>query len=453
MSYFNTNFGPGAIGGGVNELALEQFSERAKDAEKQRTDNAMKMAKEQARLESMAVGFGLKSGEAKSMSSIDLDKFVYAQMQSKVKEKEHQAQQMQLQKFLQDQQYQNAQIANFKASQEMAQENQRIANRNSMINQGNMLANRAKMNSEQQSGEAFRNSITQLGANDPDFANKNKLLVEGAKSGVGQDILTKMLNGGMDSYQASRLKIAQDTADRSKGADERARTTFDQSQRAKEVDYSFTSLNSDGAKIPMFNIKGKFNSEAQASKFKEAVWESQNSVNSFQRLINLADEISRENSNTGKRLWSKLTDKNYRTKAKIAEDIAKSLMGSSRTEILGGGVLSDQDRKILEDMFVNPTDIIQLADYGKTLRAMLERTKGRMAEKMSLHNNITVTYPKAQASNSPAPGGIGPGSAPGQPGGVPPGYKPQTMSTGQKIYYSTQGGGLNVAGPDSNSTQ
>jgi len=452
MSYFNTNFSAGTIGGGVNELALEQFSERAKDAEKQRTDNAMKMAKEQARLESMAVGFGLKPGEAKSMSSVDLDKFVYSQMQAQVKQKEAKAQQMEMSKFLQDKQYQEAQMANFTASQANAQANQEIAKRNSMINQGNMLANRAKMNQELKAGENFRNSIIETATKDPGFADKNKLLVESAKGGASPEVLQKMLNQGMDAYQTQRLGLAKQEGDRSK-------TTFDQQQQAKTIDFNFTTPGPKGGMIQELNVSGTFASETGAKQFRAEMRDSQKSLTSLQRLINISDDLKKEYPNFIKRGWAQITDESFRTRAKIAKTIVNELMGSSRTEILGGGVLSDQDRALLLDMFVNPGDTIQWADYGQVLREMIGRSRASLAKNLELYPNITATYPNAnQANNTQAPGSpptanpLNPGTAQGPAPGVPQGYIPTTMSNGQ-VMYMAPGGGVKVTGPDSNSTQ
>lgn len=411
-------------------MQLQQFVKGNEDAEKKRTQDAQAMAKEQGRLESLAIGFGLKPGEAKSMSSLELDKFVNTQMTFQVEQQRLQKQQLELQKFLQDQEKFKSE-QNFRNQElQLSRDARRNANRNTDINMMNATTNRtnqflatADRNKQIKNNNLFLQSVRKMAKKDPEFAKQNALAVEIAKSGgSADDVRAQIGTGQMTQYQMERLGIA--------------KKQFTDEQKGKQVNNSLTleQKNSDGEMVPMtlFSYKGSFATSAQALKFKKEMIDAQGALNTLNQLIEVGHTIERDYGSFFARAGGQLNplDPTFRQLKRKAETLSRQMIGKTRIQLLGPGVLSNYDINIIESIFGNPADVMQF--YSRTTE--LQNVRDNMIR------NIQTAI-KGSDLELIMPGQT---SAMNQTSSTPQG---QSIRLGNQNFYKSPGGGVNVTSP------
>lgn len=121
MSFFNTQFA-GAPMQITDAMKAREFTERTKDKERARQDQAKALSEDQKRMGMIAQGLGLQKGEIDSMSRGELQGFITNSMQSKADQQAQQEQLLSLQKFMS----QEAQLKAQQAYQQGQQDIQRI---------------------------------------------------------------------------------------------------------------------------------------------------------------------------------------------------------------------------------------------------------------------------------------------------------------------------------------
>ena len=434
MSYFNTRF-QGAQVAGPTTMQLQQFADNRKELDQKRTRDAVEMAKEQSRLESLAVGFGLKPGEAKSMSSLELDRFVNVNMQYQVKQKEIADQQLAIGKFLQDQAKIKSDI-NFR-NQELMLDKERLANsrvntlinsRNAQINETNTFLERAEKNRQLKQERAFRDSII----NAPEeFKKENPMVVRLAEKGGSVSDMKDLMGGDMSTYQKEVLSRQ----------DEKRQKEED--QLTVEGSITLPMSNAEGKVINSPNIKysGKLPGKSELKEFKKEVIATQRALDTLTDLINLGDKI-REKYGTGiggvaSRAIAQINpnDKEFRQMKRNAETLARQMIGQTRIQLLGPGVLSNYDISIIESIFANPGDIVQLYDRVEELR----NVRRNMLRSISTSLRVNGLNPTdaIEGSSDSAEKNPGQGNSP---------TNEIKTGTGQ-TFYQTQGGGLQVTSP------
>jgi len=158
MSFFNTQFagGPMQI---TDAMKAREFTERTKDKERARQDQAKALAEDQKRMGMIAQGLGLQKGEIDSMSRGELQGFITNSMQSKADQQAQQEQLLNLQKFM-------SQEAQLKAQQAYQQGQQDIQRMN---------ANTANINAKTADRNSLTNFISNRGDKESELQEKQKL--------------------------------------------------------------------------------------------------------------------------------------------------------------------------------------------------------------------------------------------------------------------------------------
>lgn len=375
MSYFNTRFQGAQVGGGASSLQLQQFADQQKQLDQKRTQDAQAMAKEQARLESLAIGFGLKPGEAKSMSSLELDRFVNTQMTYQVKQKEMQSQNLELNKFLADQKklqsdinYRNRTLAQNDRRLDQNDFGQTINMMNAKTNLTNAQSAKLQREGQEQANLGLSNAILKMADKNKNFKKKNSLLVQMAKEGAPVSSIQSMLptpGSGMTEYQKESLKLRMDAIQK------------DKDDRTLEGTVTLPMSSADGSvsDSAVINYKGKLLSKGDVTKFRVGMVNTQKALNTISELIRIGDEVQDKYPSLVKRTLAKIniSDPKFHQLQKRAEILRRQMIGSTRVQLLGPGVLSNYDIEIIESIFQNPADIFQLYPKVDQLREIRNR--------------------------------------------------------------------------------
>lgn len=141
-----------------------------------------------------------------------------------------------------------------------------------------------------------------------------------------------------------------------------------------------------GLTIDFPEFKGTAPSAKEAETFREQYSNLLTSRRDLGRLIEIAN-------------MGKGTQQTPQIKAE-ADQLARTVQGAMRLDILGPGTVTDSDRKMLESIVRNPTDIFSLSSSNKkALEGLLSRaTNGITTRAQSL--GLQVTAPQAGQSRS-----------------------------------------------------
>ena len=136
MSFFNTQFAGAPMP--VNDaMQAREFTERTKEKERARQDQAKSLAEDQKRMGMIAQGLGLQKGEVDSLSRGELQGFIQKTMDSQGRQAESEKQILALNKFQADQQN----LANEQKFREGQQERAETQANTNMLNAVNQNMN------------------------------------------------------------------------------------------------------------------------------------------------------------------------------------------------------------------------------------------------------------------------------------------------------------------------
>jgi len=421
------------VGGGASSLQLQQFADQQKQLDQKRTQDAQAMAKEQARLESLAIGFGLKPGEAKSMSSLELDRFVNTQMTYQVKQKEMQSQNLELNKFLADQKklqsdinYRNRALDQNDRRLDQNDFGQTINMMNARTNLTNAQSAKSQREGQEQANLGLSNAILRMANKDKNFATKNSLLVQMAKEGAPVSSIQSMLptpGSGMTEYQKENLKLKKDAIQR------------DKDDRTLEGNITLPMFSEDGSSSnsPVINYKGKLSSKSDVTKFRVGMTNTQKALNTLSKLIEIGDEVQKKYGSFTDRMIAKINiiDPKFHELQNQAETLRRQMIGVSRVQLLGPGVLSNYDVSVIEAIFQNPADLFQLYPKVNELR----RIRNNMINGVQVElKNYGLEYssPSQKSEGEPSAGAENPTGK---------------LNLGGQEFYTSPGNGIQVTSP------
>jgi hypothetical protein len=143
-----------------------------------------------------------------------------------------------------------------------------------------------------------------------------------------------------------------------------------------------------GLTIDFPEFRGTAPTEKEATDFRDQYSNVLTSRRNIQRLLEIAQ-------------MGKATQQTPEIKAE-AEQLARAAQGALRLDIIGPGTVTDNDRKLLENIVRNPTDIFSLQSSNvKSLKSLLERA-GSGIESKAKSIGLEVLKPTQQ---QPAAGG------------------------------------------------
>lgn len=137
----------------------------------------------------------------------------------------------------------------------------------------------------------------------------------------------------------------------------------------------------------VIGYEGKAPTQGEAVKFREQVSDINSGVSALDELIQLG------------RKGSSLSP----TDRARAQNLARMIQGKFRVEIVGPGAVTENDRKVLEDVVASPLDIFRLSDVPTLLMDMKSRILSAKNEK-AFQLGLTPTGQKQQQQS--APGGV-----------------------------------------------
>ena len=137
----------------------------------------------------------------------------------------------------------------------------------------------------------------------------------------------------------------------------------------------------------VIGYEGKAPTQGEAIKFREQVSDINSGVSALDELIQLG------------RKGSSLSP----TDRARAQNLARMIQGKFRVEIVGPGAVTENDRKVLEDVVASPLDIFRLSDVPTLLMDMKSRILSAKNEK-AFQLGLTPTGQKQQQQS--APGGV-----------------------------------------------
>lgn len=138
-----------------------------------------------------------------------------------------------------------------------------------------------------------------------------------------------------------------------------------------------------GLTIDFPEFRGTAPTEKEAADFRDQYSNVLSSRRSIQRLLEIAQ-------------MGKVTQQTPEIKAE-AEQLARAAQGALRLDIIGPGTVTDSDRKLLEDIVRNPTDIFSLKSSNvKSLELLLERA-GSGIESKAKSIGLEVLKPDQQS--------------------------------------------------------
>jgi hypothetical protein len=145
-----------------------------------------------------------------------------------------------------------------------------------------------------------------------------------------------------------------------------------------------------GVTIDFPEFRGAAPTEKEATDFRDQYSNVLTSRRNIQRLLEIAQ-------------MGKAMQQTPEIKAE-AEQLARAAQGALRLDIIGPGTVTDNDRKLLENIVRNPTDIFSLQSSNvKSLKSLLERA-GSGIESKAKSIGLEVLKPTQQ---QPAAGGRG----------------------------------------------
>lgn len=137
----------------------------------------------------------------------------------------------------------------------------------------------------------------------------------------------------------------------------------------------------------VIGYEGKVPTQTEAIKFREQVSDINSGVSALDELIQLG------------RKGSSLSP----TDRARARNLARMIQGKFRVEIVGPGAVTENDRKVLEDVVASPLDIFRLSDVPTLLMDMKSRILSAKNEK-AFQLGLAPTGQKQQQQS--APGGV-----------------------------------------------
>lgn len=147
-----------------------------------------------------------------------------------------------------------------------------------------------------------------------------------------------------------------------------------------------------GLTIDFPEFRGTAPTEKEATDFRDQYSNVLSSRRNIQRLLEIAQ-------------MGKATQQTPEIKAE-AEQLARAAQGALRLDIIGPGTVTDNDRKLLENIVRNPTDIFSLQSSNvKSLKSLLERA-GSGIESKAKSIGLEVLKPNQQQPAASAAGGI-----------------------------------------------
>ena len=147
-----------------------------------------------------------------------------------------------------------------------------------------------------------------------------------------------------------------------------------------------------GLTIDFPEFRGTAPTEKEATDFRDQYSNVLTSRRNIQRLLEIAQ-------------MGKATQQTPEIKAE-AEQLARAAQGALRLDIIGPGTVTDNDRKLLENIVRNPTDIFSLQSSNvKSLKSLLERA-GSGIESKAKSIGLEVLKPNQQQPAASAAGGI-----------------------------------------------
>lgn len=238
MSFFNTQFA-GAPMQITDAMKAREFTERTKDKERARQDQAKALSEDQKRMGMIAQGLGLQKGEIDSMSRGELQGFITNSMQSKADQQAQQDQLLNLQKFMSqeaqlkaEQAYRQGQmdIQKTNANTNMLNAVNQNMNINSSINRQAVLDNKLKVetkagvkNAKKFTDMAMNKVDTAKTAPDPtdpksikkfqnanDWVRKNPGAVEAVEAGQGYRAVSQFQGKGLTDADFIKNQTAPD---------------------------------------------------------------------------------------------------------------------------------------------------------------------------------------------------------------------------------------------------
>ena len=141
-----------------------------------------------------------------------------------------------------------------------------------------------------------------------------------------------------------------------------------------------------GLTIDFPEFRGTAPTEKEATDFRDQYSNVLSSRRNIQRLLEIAQ-------------MGKATQQTPEIKAE-AEQLARAAQGALRLDIIGPGTVTDSDRKLLENIVRNPTDIFSLQSSNvKSLKSLLERA-GSGIESKAKSIGLEVLKPDQQQKSA-----------------------------------------------------
>jgi hypothetical protein len=214
----------------TDAMKAREFTERTKDKERARQDQAKALAEDQKRMGMIAQGLGLQKGEIDSMSRGELQGFITNSMQSKADQQAQQEQLLNLQKFMSQEAQLKAQQAYQQGQQDLAEEKfkfeklQSKADQEFRLGQQELAEKQANVNMLNAVNQNMisNNTINRLAKSDRTLEKETKAGVKNAKKftnmAINKVATAKTAPDPTDPQSIKRFQNANDWIKKNPGA-------------------------------------------------------------------------------------------------------------------------------------------------------------------------------------------------------------------------------------------